>query len=189
MTTTVVQPDDSPYSESESSSEAETDFGSGDTEDVPTFTITDSGGSWSDQSNLNIFNNDTYGSTTIAPGVSGTYTFNLSNNSEDDLFFTISLSEENEYGIAMMYMLVRDGAFLTNGYVRVAEFELAEQTLKAGETTSFTLYWYWDPNVDDEADTKAGQNQMVYSLTITIDSYFADPDDEPIEQLVICLKP
>lgn len=154
-----------------------------DTPYAPTFTLSDEGGSWSDQSNLNIFNNDTFGSTMIAPGVSGTYTFNLVNTSKDEMTFSISLSEENEYDIAMVYKLDRDNTPVVDTWTRANDFKVEKELIGAGASSTFTLYWYWDPDVSDENDTKAGQNGMVYSLTITIDGYIAKFDDDKMTSM------
>ncbi len=161
----------------DTSSESEPDQPVSDEPYAPTFTLTDAGGSWDQEPSLDIFYNDTFNSSTICPGLSGSYTFNITNTSEDDLVYSISLSEENEYDIAMVYKLDIDNIELIDTWVRAKDFKVIDYPLNAGETSTLVLYWYWDENVSDENDTKAALNGMTYSLSITIDAYIPKFDD------------
>ncbi|MCD8195421.1 MAG: hypothetical protein LUD22_03915 [Coprobacillus sp.] len=169
---TEIIPDDAPET-SES-----TDSSSGSGAYAPTFTLSDEGGEWTSDADLDIFYNDTFGSNMIAPGLSGSYTFNLLNTSEDEINFSIHLSEDNELGIAMVYKLDREGEPLVSEWSRPDDFEVLDETLEAYSSTTLTLYWYWDPDVNDEADTRAATEGMTYSLSITIDAYIARFDDD-----------
>ncbi len=177
-----IIPHDAPDNWSEQLEEdtrKDTGSGSGDSSEpyAPTFSLTDDGGSWSEEPSLDIFYNDTFNSSTICPGLSGSYTFNITNTSKDDMVYSISLTEENEYDIAMVYKLDIDNTQVIDTWVRAKDFKVVDYPLSAGETSTLVLYWYWDENVSDENDTKAAQNGMQYSLSITIDAYIPKFDD------------
>lgn len=57
-----------------------------------------------------MFFNEEFGDAVIAPGMSGAYRFIFENANEDAVEYSLTFREENEYGIALKYRLVRDGA-------------------------------------------------------------------------------
>lgn len=78
---------------------------------APTIFLTDEEGThWSEQEDLSVFFNEEFGDAVIAPGMSGAYRFVFENANEDAVEYSLTFREENEYGIALKYRLVRDGA-------------------------------------------------------------------------------
>lgn len=123
--------------------------------------------SWDEQENLDVFYNGTFGEDKIAPGMTGSYAFVLSNRNEDALEFALEFSCENEYGIELVYSLWRDGACISGGAGKLPAEQLSvyNMTIEAQSDSVFVLEWEWRHN--DPADTTAGQNGAVYTLNIT----------------------
>ena len=132
------------------------------------FIASEDGTSWEDSEDLPIFFNETFGDNKVAPGMKGSYRFTFANRNKNTLDYSLLFSEENEYGIAILYRLKRDGAYIsgTQDYVTADELGLEGLTVEAQSSTVFELEWFWQDN--DEADTVAGQNSAVYTLTISL---------------------
>ena len=129
---------------------------------------------WSDEENIPVFMNETFGDTVIAPGVSGSYRFMMRNENDDPLIFSLTFAEENPFGIGLGYRLKRDGAYIAGhaDYTDVESVSVHEMTIEEHSSTIFELEWYWQHN--DEVDTAAGENEATYTLHI---SFLAMLDD------------
>lgn len=133
---------------------------------APVLFVADAEGTqWSEEENLPVFFNEKFGDTKIAPGMRGSYRFVLENRNADALVFSLAFSEENEYGIGLVYRLSRDGALIAGGaeYRAADALGISDLTVEAWSSTVFELEWYWQ---DGEADTAAGENEAQYTLTI-----------------------
>ena len=133
---------------------------------APTIFLTDEEGThWIEQEDLSVFLNEECGDAVIAPGMSGAYRFVFENANEDAVEYSLTFREENEYGIALKYRLVRDGAPVTGEeYLPAGELGVTGLTLEARSSALFELQWYWEHN--DEADTAAGAAGASYTLHI-----------------------
>lgn len=134
---------------------------------VPVIFIADEEGvSWEEREELGVFENDTFGDSVIAPGLSGSYAFVFENRNEHTVVYSLTFSEINEHGIDMGYRLVRDGAHVAGhaDYVSAAELGVSGLTLSSGSSAKFELQWLW--RHDDAADTSAGENGATYTLVI-----------------------
>ncbi len=131
------------------------------------FTISDEDNEdWSEASELNIFYNEEFKDTMVAPGTIGSYAFTIHNETDQTLSFTMTLEEDNEYDIAMMYRLSRDGLLVVDNWSRVSEFKCEGLTINPYSSSTFTLEWWWDLSVNDTNDTLAGINSEVYTLSV-----------------------
>lgn len=132
------------------------------------FIATEGGESWEEDENLPVFLNDRFGDSKIAPGMRGSYRFTFENRNDDVLRYSLSFSEQNEYGIRLVYRLKRDGAYLPGAetYVPAEELGLGDLTIEALSSSLFELEWYWQDN--DAVDTVAGENAALYTLTISL---------------------
>lgn len=137
------------------------------------FIASEDGTDWNDAEELPVFFNETFGDSKIAPGMKGSYRFTFENRNKNALEYSLQFSEENEYGISIVYRLKRDGAYISGAqdYVGAAQLGLEQLTVEASSSTVFELEWYWQDN--DAADTVAGENSAVYSLTITLSAHIA----------------
>lgn len=132
------------------------------------FIASEDGLNWEDTEDLPIFFNEMFGDNKVVPGMKGSYRFIFENRNKNTLDYSLLFSEENEYGIAILYRLKRDGAYIsgTQDYVSADELGMDGLTVEARSSTMFELEWFWQDN--DEADTVAGQNSAVYTLTISL---------------------
>ncbi len=132
------------------------------------FVATEDGESWEDEETLPVFSNEAFGDAVGVPGMQGSYRFIFENRNEDTLVYSLTFSEENEYGIEMVYRLKRDGAYVSgaDGWLSAEELLTEGLTIEPNSSTLFELQWYWRDN--DEADTAAGENGAVYTLHILL---------------------
>lgn len=132
------------------------------------FVATENGEAWSDSENLPVFMNDTFGDSKAAPGMRGSYRFVFENRNDDALVYTLNFAETNEHGITILYRLKRDGAYISgiDGFVAADSLGLTDLTVEKKSASVFELEWHWVDN--DEADTLAGQNSAIYTLTLSL---------------------
>lgn len=136
---------------------------------APTIFLTDEDGTdWNEQENLNVFYNDRFGDSVIAPGMSGSYRFIYENANDDAVEYSLGFRADNEYGILLVYRLVRDGAYLAGeeDYVGIDELGVGGLTIEAHSSAMFELQWFWAHN--DPVDTVAGEEGAVYTLHIEL---------------------
>ena len=123
--------------------------------------------SWTDYEDIPIFYNAQFGDRLALPGTKSSYRFRFVNNNEHALRFSFTFSEENEYGIEMVYTLQRDGVYIAGSgeeYVTAPAMSFAEFTIEGESESLFELSWYWKDN--DPVDTTAGENEAIYRLNI-----------------------
>ena len=123
--------------------------------------------SWTDYEDIPIFYNEQFGDRLALPGTKSVYRFRFINNNAHALRFSFTFSEENEYGIEMVYTLQRDGVYIAGSgeeYVTAPELSFAGFTIEGGSESLFELCWYWKDN--DPVDTNAGENEAIYRLNI-----------------------
>lgn len=138
-----------------------------DTLPAPVLFVCEADGTdWDETENLSVFGNGAFGDNTIAPGMSGTYSFTLDSRTDVPLCFSLTFSEENEYGIGLVYRLKRDGVYVAgeDGYVELQALSCKDLTIENNSRSLFELEWYWRDN--DFADTAAGVNSATYVLHI-----------------------
>ena len=123
--------------------------------------------SWTDYEDIPIFYNAQFGDRLALPGTKSSYRFRFVNNNAHALRFSFTFSEENEYGIEMVYTLQRDGVYIAGSgeeYVTAPAMSFAEFTIEGESESLFELSWYWKDN--DPVDTNAGENEAIYRLNI-----------------------
>ena len=136
------------------------------------------GTAWDETENLDVFFNERFGDSVIAPGQDGSYRFTIENQNDDTVEFSLDFSEKNPYGIDLVYRLVRDGSYIAGagGYVPCEELGVDGMTLEARSSTVFELQWLWRDN--DPADTAAGENEGDYTLFISFSAFVAPHQTE-----------
>ena len=87
----------------------------------------------------------------IAPGTTGSFQFNIINNSEVNAMFTIVLSETNDNGIPIQYSL-GNGVWVDDITTLNSELEDEEIAMNGGNSKAVTVYWRWVFKVDDDQD-------------------------------------
>lgn len=142
------------------------------------FATEEDGTNWEDTENLSVFFNERFGDSIIAPGMDGTYRFAIENRNDDDIEFSLTFTEENEYGIGLVYRLVRDGSYIAgiDDYIPCEQLSSDKMTIEANSSTVFELQWYWRDN--DPVDTEAGENGAQYTLHIAFSAVVAPHQTE-----------
>lgn len=141
------------------------------------FVADESGTGWDETENLPIFYNGTFGAEKIAPGMSGSYTFQLENHTPAAINFNLTFTSRNTYGIKLVYTLKRDGAAIAGSPEKVLAEDLSRQnlTIEALSSSVFELEWEWQH--DDEADTAAGTSGTIYTLFINFSAERTNADE------------
>ncbi len=132
---------------------------------------------WTEYEDIPIFYNEQFGDRLALPGTKSVYRFRFINNNAHALRFSFTFSEENEYGIEMVYTLQRDGVYIAGSgeeYVTAPELSFAGFTIEGGSESLFELCWYWKDN--DPVDTNAGENEAIYRLNIEFNAEVAEAE-------------
>lgn len=132
---------------------------------------------WTEYEDIPIFYNEQFGDRLALPGTKSVYRFRFINNNAHALRFSFTFSEENEYGIEMVYTLQRDGVYIAGSgeeYVTAPAMSFAEFTIEGESESLFELCWYWKDN--DPVDTNAGENEAIYRLNIEFNAEVAEAE-------------
>jgi len=124
---------------------------------------------WGQTTQLEIFYNDYFNDIKIAPGVSGEYSFEITNGRGNKIKYNIRLSDMNNYNINMKYRLKKDGEYVVGdneNWKNVSDINYNNQQLNINKSDKYILEWKWE---DSDNDTLIGQNiDANYSLQINI---------------------
>lgn len=117
---------------------------------------------------------DIFPKTVIAPGDSGEYPFVIKNKDLHPIDYTINFSENNEHEFPLKFRLYYRTYYIggTSAWHSLSEISKHTQELQAGQTDTYILEWWWDPNVSDEIDTDIGEHQYRYEIDISISASF-----------------
>ena len=123
--------------------------------------------------NKNIFSNEYFTGSVIAPGVDGTYNFEIINNRKSKIIYKITATDVNNNNINLQYRLKRGNEYVIGNedtWVNISNLKLENVSLASNNNHSYTLEWSWpyEGGVDD-TDTQAGENDSSkYILKISI---------------------
>ena len=123
--------------------------------------------------NKDIFENKYFDNKKIAPGVSGTYEFDVINNRKSKVKYKINTSNTNNSNINLQYRLKRDNEYVIGNestWVKINNLSLNDVLLNSKSTHSYILEWKW-PYEDgiDNIDTQIGKDgNSKYELNISV---------------------
>lgn len=123
--------------------------------------------------NKNIFSNEYFTGSVIAPGVDGTYDFEIINNRKSKIIYKITAADVNNNNINLKYRLKRGNEYVIgneDAWVNISNLKLENVSLASNNNHSYTLEWSWpyEGGLDD-TDTQAGENDSSkYILKISI---------------------
>ncbi len=138
------------------------------------FIVYDDKVTWSDSTNIKIFENPVYNyAEKIAPESSNAYKFILKNSTEYNLKYKMSFDETNPYNMNLKYKLKKNDTYVISNYVYYNELNLENQLLNSKSSDTFYLEWKW-VSEDDTVDTAAGKAQANYKLSINIEAESID---------------
>ena len=124
---------------------------------------------WQHTSSLDIFYNTYFNDVKIAPGISGNYSFEITNGRGNKIGYNISFNDTNIYNINMKYRLKKDNTYVVgddNTWVSINELFYNNQVLNINQSAYFILEWIWE---DSDNDTEIGKTMGAnYSLNITV---------------------
>ena len=116
------------------------------------------------ETKLNIFNNEKFGNKKIiAPHSYGKYEFNIKNETNKNIKYSIKFSDEMQRLINMKYKLKIDNIYIKgneNEYVSIENLEIKDISVMQGSLNTYTLEWYWEDN--DALDTLAATTEDNY---------------------------
>ena len=134
------------------------------------FTVYDNQVTWSDSTDLKIFENPVYNyEEKIAPESSNTYQFVLKNSTKYNLKYKMNFSETNLYNMNLKYKLKKNDAYIVSEYSSFDQLNLSDQILNSKSNDTFYLEWKWVGD-NDTVDTAAGKAVANYKLHISIEA-------------------
>lgn len=124
---------------------------------------------WNSTNDLRIFSNPAYEfDNIIAPGSSNTYNFNIKNNVDYEINYTLVFNEENAHNIPMVFRLKKNGKYILGNdkkWLDIHEFSANNNKLISDGSDKYSLEWKW---LDSKEDAKIGMIDAIYKLNITI---------------------
>ena len=120
-----------------------------------------------------IFENVYFDNRKIAPGVSGTYDFDVINNRKSKVKYKINTSNKNSSNIDLQYRLKRDNEYVIGNestWVSISNLNLTNILLSSDSIHSYTLEWKWPYEGGiDNLDTQIGkEDTSKYELKISV---------------------
>lgn len=149
--------------------------------EYPSITLTQNGTDWTQLDKLDIFGGggdgrpeNAFVRRAIIPGTVGSYSFIINNQSEDAVKYSILFEDANAYKIPMRYRLKSGNAYIKGGedsWVAIGDFACESLVVLGESRTLLTIEWKWAPDIDDAADTAAGQaSAATYTLNVRVDA-------------------
>lgn len=121
----------------------------------------------------NIFSNEYFDDNVIAPGVSGTYNFNVTNNRKSKVIYKIITNDVNTSKINLQYRLKCESGYVIGDedtWVSISDLNIKNITLNSNESHLYVLEWRWPyESGNDDLDTEIGElGDAEYVLRISI---------------------
>lgn len=141
----------------------------------PVLIITDDGDGWGANDDLEVF--DGY----IYPGREGSYDFRIENPTEYTLEYTLTLTDENDWGgrSPMEYRIRMNNAYILGGEdewhsMNDSIISISPLYFAKSSTQFLTIEWRWPfDSGNDEDDTLAGEAAGIYWLNIDVSAAVA----------------
>lgn len=129
-------------------------------------TVNDKSKTWSTITKINIFDVPK-----IAPGDGSTYEFAVNNNTQGNVKYKITFTENNVANVNMLYKLKRNDEYISGDettWVKYNELNLNDRILNKNTMDTYNIEWKW---IDAENDTAAGRNIGArYGINIKVDA-------------------
>ena len=126
---------------------------------------------FSELKELDIFKNKYFeDKSIIAPGVSGSYSFTVENESENEFNYDIEFIEENPYEINMVFKLRINGEYVIGNeknWVKGGKLVRNELLLKPNFKDIYTIEWKWEHTDNDtEIGEQGGPGGAYYKMKV-----------------------
>lgn len=164
----VIKNDDNNNEIANNDNEIPNDDGINSGETIDTnivFIVKDNKKTWNQSNEIDMFNNKFFRTNKMAPGVYGSYSFDVKNDSTFDLVYNMSFEEINSSGINLKYKIIKNGQYLNDEYEDISN--LSNIDLAVSKTDTYVIEWKW---IDNYNDTEIGENaeNVKYILNIKI---------------------
>lgn len=121
--------------------------------------------------NLEIYTNHYFNDETIiAPGVKGTYTFTVENETNSNYIYGVFFTEQNDYNINMVYKIKLNGRYIYGSdseWITHQDFTILDLLLNSNTTDVYTIEWKWE---DTDYDTQIGKTDGAnYRMNIKVE--------------------
>ena len=129
--------------------------------------VKDSSVTWEIDTVVDIFTNS-LANDKIAPESSNTYSFTVYNNTNSNVKYNLTFSEENNHNINMKYKLRKNNSYIVSEYSSINELNLTNQLLNANKNDVFYLEWKW---ISSNNDTDIGSSgTATYKLNLKVEA-------------------
>lgn len=150
----------------------------GSTPEKMLITITDDDGKWdadgSSETEHGVFVVTNTSRKYVAPYDTGVYHFEVKNTKNRNIYYDLTLEEDNADKINIKYKLKKNGDYIIggDGWVYYNEIKLDEVAIGALGNDAYELEWSW-VSENDEQDTAIGlkQDRAEYSVEIKVIAY------------------
>lgn len=140
-------------------------------ENITLIKITDEKGEMTQNTRLNIFENEKFeGKKIITPKSKGEYIFCIKNVANKDISYDINFKAEMNYHINMKYRLKIDNLYVKgneNEFINIEELNLENIIVSKNSLNIFTLEWYWEDN--DKLDSIVGSSKEDEHYTLNLE--------------------
>ena len=144
--------------------------------------------SWTQLSRLGIFPGGDDKAGIIAPGVDGTYAFEMVNGARFPAVFTMSISEENEMDVPLEYRLRKEDKYVLGSadeWITLGDPVAMDGNIGSTAEQKYELDWRWkyyDSDSGDVKDTSLGfgsaEEPIMYKLALKINAVQSGGDDD-----------
>lgn len=126
---------------------------------------------WYKNENINLFQNlNKNGEKIIWPGESGKYSFIITNNSSQDVYYKFNMQDKNDKNINIKYRLKMNNIYIVGdeeNWASIDKMKLDNIYGLKDSKTIYTLEWKWE---DSDNDTQIAKEGLA-TYTVYIDIY------------------
>ena len=146
--------------------------------------VIDKDQTWTNNTQINLFEENELGNRLVYPGVAGKYSFTVKNTGLYDHNATVRIQDTNDFHIPLDIRMKRDGVYVLgneDNWVDSATYESEDYLMKPQSDSVYEIEWKWDFEAgQDPRDTSLGYNahfeKEPYLLNITVNAEF-EPSD------------
>lgn len=126
-------------------------------------TVFDKNTTWSDNTQIDLFERNELGNQLVYPGVTGQYTFTVRNKSVNDRECEVVISDTNDFNIPLDIKIKKDNSYVIgneNDWEKSANYDSGIYKINANSDNVYTLEWKWDfytSDDNDKIDTELGK--------------------------------
>lgn len=154
--------------------------------DTPDVIVYDKDNVWTQNTQIDLFERNELGNQLIYPGVTGQYSFTVSNIGSEAKECQVIIEDENKFSAPLDIRIKRDGAYVIGSstvWAVSADYDSGIFLLDSKADSTYELEWKWDFEINDELnsrDTVLGKQarfeNIPYNLKIEVFAETAPPE-------------